>query len=84
MMVGSKAVSPCGHQRLRSASILEKGFDMLLAVLVGCVKVVQLLLQVGNLRFHFHCLLGLTSLDVFSRSQNKPVDIVSRGDSSLL
>ena len=55
-----------------STAPLQYGIHMRLAVLVGCLEIVQLLLQVRDLRLDIGCLFRLSLLHIFSRRKHKP------------
>ena len=56
-----------------STAPLEERFHMLLGVVVGRFEIMQLLLQIGDLRFHVGCFLGLTSLYILGGGKDKPI-----------
>lgn len=62
-----------------SSSTLEQSLDVLLAVVIRGLQIIQFLAQVLELSFHIGCFLCLTCLDVCSGGEDEPIAMVSRG-----
>lgn len=55
---------------------------MLLGIVVSRFEIMQLLLQVGDLRFHIGCFLGLTSLYILGGGKDKPIVMLTEAAGS--